>query len=437
MKKRTAFIGAILFLIPLGQPLIIKTGVAVSSAGLSILFSEKVNAESAQFYINRGSDKLDAEDYKGAISDYSKAIKINPNDGDGYFNRGLAKQNLKDYKGAISDYSKAIKINPDDVEAYFYRGVAKQNLKDYKGAINDNTEVIKINPDDSEAYYNRGVAKQNLKDYKGAISDYSKAIKINPDVGDFYLERAYIKLSLGDYKGGVSDKNKALKIFSKEKIELSIKDILSPQILKGKEIKYKAYKKLGRFKDETYSKPITYYIHDKTSRKTLEISDDEERFIVDFFNYIDPYIDLDFERVDSKGKAIMRFYKTISDNQDAIEGTGNMEEPGTLSGKFYLDLSWSDSKIIYPRMKNYPTLSIDDAYTITHEIGHALGLEHYDEGSRDISYSNIDPEDVRINSSHTVMSYNVFLYPNISLKSFYTELDIKALRRVWGVEKNN
>ena len=57
MKKRTAFIGAILSLIPLAQPLIIKTGIVLSSTGLIISLPEKVNAESAEFYLNQGIDE--------------------------------------------------------------------------------------------------------------------------------------------------------------------------------------------------------------------------------------------------------------------------------------------------------------------------------------------------------------------------------------------
>ena len=46
MKKRTAFIGAILSLIPLGQPLLIKTGVVLSTTGIIISHTEKVFAKS-------------------------------------------------------------------------------------------------------------------------------------------------------------------------------------------------------------------------------------------------------------------------------------------------------------------------------------------------------------------------------------------------------
>ena len=45
MKKRTAFIGAILSLIPLGHPLLIKTGVVLSTTGMILSAPEKVNAE--------------------------------------------------------------------------------------------------------------------------------------------------------------------------------------------------------------------------------------------------------------------------------------------------------------------------------------------------------------------------------------------------------
>ncbi len=79
MKKRTAFIGAILSLIPLGQPLLIKTGVVLSSSAVMLSLSEKVNAKSADFYFNRAYDKAEKGDYYGEISDYTKAIEINPN----------------------------------------------------------------------------------------------------------------------------------------------------------------------------------------------------------------------------------------------------------------------------------------------------------------------------------------------------------------------
>ena len=58
MTKRTAFIGAILSLIPLGQPLLIKTGVVLSTTGLILSLPEKVNADTSKFYFDRAIEKL-------------------------------------------------------------------------------------------------------------------------------------------------------------------------------------------------------------------------------------------------------------------------------------------------------------------------------------------------------------------------------------------
>ena len=103
MKKRTAFIGAILSLIPFGQPLLIKTGIALVTTKIVIFNSDWAIAETAEFYFKLGNQKLDSEDYKGAISAFTKAIGINPNDRYSYFNRGIAKRNLKDYEGWAFD----------------------------------------------------------------------------------------------------------------------------------------------------------------------------------------------------------------------------------------------------------------------------------------------------------------------------------------------
>ena len=59
MKKRTVFIGAILSLIPLGQPLLIKTGIALVTSKIIILNSDSAIAESAEFYNKRENQKYE------------------------------------------------------------------------------------------------------------------------------------------------------------------------------------------------------------------------------------------------------------------------------------------------------------------------------------------------------------------------------------------
>ena len=113
MKQRTAFIGAILSLIPLGQPLIIKTGAVLSTTGFLLSFSEKVNAESADFYFDRAFKKGEEGDYYGAISDFTKAIEINPSDAEAYNNLGVTKENLGDLNGACADWRKASSLGND------------------------------------------------------------------------------------------------------------------------------------------------------------------------------------------------------------------------------------------------------------------------------------------------------------------------------------
>ena len=177
-------------------------------------YTRKNSNMSVEEYFNRGTERLNSENYNGAISDFNNVIRITPDFVSAYNNRGISKRRLKDYSGAISDYTIAIEINPNYATAYNNRAISKAELKDYYGAISDYTKVIELNPNDADAYNNRGISKKKLKDYYGAISDYTKVIELNPNDAAAYNNRGYAKAALKDFGGGCKDFKESIRLGS-------------------------------------------------------------------------------------------------------------------------------------------------------------------------------------------------------------------------------
>jgi len=132
------------------------------------------------------------KDFKGAITDQTKAIEINSNNGDAYRNRGLAKEGIFDYSGAISDYSNSIKIDSNSADSYNNRGAVRKKPKDYTGAIKDFNKAIEIDPENVYAYYNRGIAECIIGRTESGCSDLTKASGMN-HLDAYYAIQKYCK----------------------------------------------------------------------------------------------------------------------------------------------------------------------------------------------------------------------------------------------------
>ena len=182
MKKRTAFISAILSLIPFGQPLLIKTGVILSSAAVMLSLPEIVNANDADYYFDLARYNFNKGKFNEVISNLNTSIKINPYFAAAYLARCGTKVNIQEYEEAITDCEKAFQLNLKDSNNYIDKNALYSNLCGAKSAIGENhsaildcnTAVI-LDSKNPTSFKNRGIAKDNLGDIRGACSDWQKA----------------------------------------------------------------------------------------------------------------------------------------------------------------------------------------------------------------------------------------------------------------------
>ena len=181
MRKRTAFIGAILSLIPLGQSLLVRTGVVLSGSAVIFSLPESAKAENAQYYYGVGNEMFKKGDFYLAISNFKKAIKINPNHADAYTSMCGAKINIGMKNQALLDCEKALSI----FKKFNLKKSKKVLYANFCGAIEDKYEAIsfcnKSIKLDSQYFlpvYNRSILKEQIGDLKGACLDAKKAVSL-------------------------------------------------------------------------------------------------------------------------------------------------------------------------------------------------------------------------------------------------------------------
>ncbi len=112
---------------------------------------------------------------------------------------GVAAMAAQDYRAALSDFTKMIGIAPDFAEGWNKRATVLWLLHDYEGSMADVDKTLALEPRHFGALWGLGTMDAALEHDEEAIAAFEKALAVNP-----HME-------------GVSEKIEALKKRIKEK----------------------------------------------------------------------------------------------------------------------------------------------------------------------------------------------------------------------------
>lgn len=131
--------------------------------------------------------KLDQLIWTPRFQEAHEAIRKNPKDAGAYRDRATAKINLNDRKGAVQDYSQSIQLDAKNIESRLSRSRLYVSEKNYLAALVDVNYVIKLEPKNSKAYVSRLAIYQETNQVEKAEADRQKLKELFPDVKDFDL----------------------------------------------------------------------------------------------------------------------------------------------------------------------------------------------------------------------------------------------------------
>jgi len=122
-----------------------------------------------------------------------------------YYQRGYERQQRGDVRGAISDYDETLKRDSNFVEAYIARASARYRLSDLKGANADYEKAIEMGSEYAGAYLGRGTVRTELNNLDGAIDDYNHAISIKPEYAEAFYGRCLDRYLKGEFDQAIAD----------------------------------------------------------------------------------------------------------------------------------------------------------------------------------------------------------------------------------------
>ncbi len=183
------------------------------------------NYNSIDYFI-RGKIYYNNENYKQALSDFSKALKL---DNKNYFifyylgltyykyNRFYTGEDKENLKNAVINFDNVIKLNNFIKNAYIFKAKSLTKLKEYEDAIDCLKEGMKVPFDSTILYSDLALNYEECEKHNLAIYYYTLSIKNNQNNAENYLRRGEIYIKIKYIKNAIIDFENAIKLGHEKK----------------------------------------------------------------------------------------------------------------------------------------------------------------------------------------------------------------------------
>jgi tetratricopeptide (TPR) repeat protein len=168
----------------------------------------------------RGDLAERAQDERGAVEAYWKAVKYDPSLREAWNNLGVLLHVTGRLDEAVGAFEAALKAAPDDRHLWHNLGSTYHELGRLSDALSAFNRAIEIDAADKVSYNNRGTTLFELGDFAGARSSFEKAAQIDPKFEQALNNLGRAKEKLDDREGAVKSFEAALALNGRSRTAL-------------------------------------------------------------------------------------------------------------------------------------------------------------------------------------------------------------------------
>ncbi len=183
---------------------------------------EKIEVPMCEVLLTKASIFSQLRDTKSAIKYFKESLILSePEDKDEiYLDLAMEYENSNDYKGALTVLTEAIKYNPKNEGAIYEIAFCYDQLGNYEQAIKCYSDFIDENPYSFTAWYNLGNAYSKSEDFEKAIWAYDYCVLINEEFGPVYFNLGNAHLSIDNYQLSIDSFNKCMELDGEDPVAL-------------------------------------------------------------------------------------------------------------------------------------------------------------------------------------------------------------------------